>query len=81
LPSIYQQKRLLTEEEKKIISNRNRNNQEQNKKAISIDGVIYASAGDAEKLLKINANTIRSRCKNKNFPTYYFLYDNQQPSQ
>lgn len=81
LPSIYQQKRLLTEEEKKIISNRNKNNQEQNKKAISIDGVIYSSAGDAEKILKINANTIRSRCKNKNFPTYYFLYDNQQPSQ
>ena len=50
------------------------------KKPIYINGVIYDSAGDASKVLGINANTIRSRCKNKSFPTYYFLYDNQQPS-
>lgn len=81
LPHLLNQKRKLTQQEKEIISNRNRNNQEHNKKAISINGIIYNSAGDAEKILGINANTIRSRCKNKNFPTYYFLYDNQQPSQ
>lgn len=78
-PELNEYNQIVPKELKnKIITRHNKSSRM--KKPIYINGVIYDSAGDASKILGINANTIRSRCKNKSFPTYYFLYDNQQPS-
>lgn len=53
-----------------------------NNKKIVVNGVLYNSILQASREIGMKDNTIRARCKNPNYPNfYYYNQDNQQPSQ
>ena len=51
------------------------------KQEIIIDGVFFETIKEASQKLNIKYQTLLYRVHSKNYPNYYFLEDNQQPSQ
>lgn len=44
-----------------------------NSKKLSVDGIIYNSAGEASRKLNIHSGTIAGRCRSQNYVNYFYI--------